>query len=242
MISFDNVDFILIGTTHPGNIGACARAMKNMSLENLSLVSPLHFPHDEATARSSGAENILEKARVVGELQEAISESHLVFGTSSRKRSLPNCLVSAREAAQLTREALLSNQKVAFLFGQERTGLTNAELSVCHYHVYIPSDPTFSSLNLAAAVQVIAYEIYTSLLNTPFNEHVNVTSSVTSEQMRNFYLHLEESLIQIGFLDPKNPRQLMQKLRRLFNRIFLEPNELNILRGILTAIGKSDRC
>lgn len=239
MSLFNLIRFVLVGTTHPGNIGASARAMKNMGFKDLALVAPKYFPDPEATARSSGAEDILENSRLTIDLTASISDCHVVLGTSSRSRSLPIPLVTAKEAADLAADNLQQHRRVAFVFGQERTGLTNEELALCHYHLYIPCDSDFPSLNVASALQIIAYELRQSLLAlTP--QHLMTTNEIVSGlEMERFYEHLETILIKLQFLDPTNPRQLMRKLRRLFNRLEMEQNEMNILRGILAAIEKS---
>lgn len=237
MFQNKNIRFVLINTTHPGNIGATARAMKNMGFENLYLVSPKYYPHSEAMARASGAEDILEKAVVVSTLQEAVADCNLIFGTSSRERAIPIPLSTPREAAHLINNYLKDSNSVAILFGQERMGLTNEELELCQYQLYIPCNPDFASLNIAAAVQVIAYELHVSL--DPSSYPASKPSDlVNSEAMERFYEHLEKTLIEIQFLNPDNPRQMMRKLRRLFNRISIEQNEMNILRGILSTIAR----
>jgi tRNA (cytidine32/uridine32-2'-O)-methyltransferase len=230
------IRIVLLNTTHPGNVGASARAMKNMNLEELYLVSPHNYPHQEALARASGAEDILEKAVIVASFQEAIRDCHLVFGTSARKRSLPIPLLSVREAAMQVQEAVQHSRKVAILFGQERIGLTNGQLEACHYHLMIPCNPQFASLNLAAAVQIVAYEL--NLVLKPIETSLVSTSLVDSEAMALFYQQLQNTLIKLEFLNPAHPRQLMRKLKRLFNRVAIEENEMNILRGILTMINR----
>lgn len=235
---FNLVRFVLVRTTHPGNIGASARAMKNMGFTNLALVAPKYFPDDQATARASGAEDILQNSQLTLDLPAAIADCHVVLGTSSRTRSLPIPLLTAKEAAALAAENIQQDRRVAFVFGQERTGLTNDELALCHYHLYIPCDPDFPSLNVASALQIIAYELHQSLLTLMPQNLVATSDLVSGLEMERFYEHLEASLIKLQFLDPTNPRQLMRKLRRLFNRLEMEQNEMNILRGILSAIEK----
>jgi tRNA (cytidine32/uridine32-2'-O)-methyltransferase len=230
------VRFVLINTTHPGNIGASARAIKNMNFDELFLVSPRLYPHEEANARASGAEDVLKQARVFSSFQEAVRDCHLLFGTSSRQRALPIPLLTARQGAIRINEALRVGQKVAVLFGQERIGLTNDELSACHYHLMIPCNPLFPSLNLAAAVQIIAYELHLALQDVELPS--SISSWVNTKEMEAFYSYLQETLIKLEFLNPRFPGHLMRKLRRLFNRIMIEENEMNILRGILAAIRK----
>lgn len=234
MESLDAIRVVLMQPTHPGNIGATARAMKNMGLSRLCLVAPTDYPSPEAEARAVGAADVLEAATICKDLDEAIGECHFVVGTTARSRRIEWPFMEPAEAAvRLIHEA--RRGPVALLFGQERSGLTNTELDRCQVLVHIPANPAYSSLNLASAVQILSYEIYkaatagvpqTSLLDPP----------ATQEEMNHFYEHLEKVLEKLGFLDPNNPRLLMRRLRRLFNRIQPDKNEANILRGILTAI------
>lgn len=230
---------VLLRTSHPGNIGAAARAMKTMGLGRLYLVNPLLYPNADATARASGADDLLQRARVCASLDEAIADVVLVFGASARTRSLPIDEISPREAAALiAREP--DPDRVAILFGNEQSGLSNEELDRCHYLVRIPSNPDYSSLNLAAAVQVLSYELRCSALDAaaPSRQDEGATVFATADQVEQFYGHLETVLTDIGFLNPANPRHLMRRLRRLFGRVRLDHNEVNILRGILTQIEK----
>jgi len=233
------VRVVLVNTSHPGNIGAAARAMKNMGLADLCLVSPQSFPSAEATTRASGADDLLAGAVCVDALEEALSDCELVVGASARNRTLPVPMLDPRETATLIMQQP-EGARAAILFGRERTGLTNAELDRCHYLVRIPAHPDYPSLNVAAAVQVIAYELRMAAGQTrPRQEHRH--RFATAEEMELFYRHLEEMLIEVGFLDADNPRQLMRRLRRLFGRARPNYNELNILRGILTAVQQRRR-
>lgn len=248
---------VLVETSHPGNIGAVARAMKNMGLENLILVNPHKFPSDEAFRRASGAHNILEKAQVVSSLEEAVAECSWVAGASARSRTLPWPVCSAKDLMPDLR-VNAARGRVAIVFGRENSGLSNDELQRCHRHVQIPTNPDFPSLNIAMAVQVICYEIYQDFMvmqpepSDPI-AHRHTTSHqpllkpgddgwdeepASAAQIENFFGHLEETLIDIGFHDPEKPRQLMPRLRRLFQRTRLDRMEVNILRGILTATQK----
>jgi TrmH family RNA methyltransferase len=236
------VQVVLVNTSHPGNIGAVARAMKNMGLHRLCLVDPQVFPSAEATARASGADDLLAAARQVGTLEDALAGTSLVIGASARNRTLPVPMLDPRECAELVMQQP-EDADTAIVFGRERTGLTNEELDRCHYLVQIPANPDYPSLNVAAAVQVISYELrmVTGLsLQRPGSRH----RFATTEEMELFYQHLEETLVAIEFLDAGNPRQLMRRLRRLFGRARPNANEINILRGILTSIqqqrGKPD--
>lgn len=239
MMSFPQPRIVLVNTSHPGNIGAAARAMKNMGLNQLCLVDPLHFPNAEATARASGADDLLAKAQCYPTLEQAIADSVLVIGASARRRSLPVPMLDPRVCAKMIADQA-SGQTVSLLFGRERTGLTNEELDCCHYLVQIPTDPAYPSLNLAAAVQVIAYELRMTGEES-VRGPVQQMEYASVREMERFYAHLEQTLIELEFLDPDNPRQLMRRLRRLFGRARPDQNEINILRGILTAANKKSR-
>jgi len=229
------VRVVLINTTHPGNIGATARAMKVMGLTSLHLVTPKVFPHAEATAMASGADDILQRAVVHDSLDSALSGCALALGTSARLRSLPMPMFDARRAA---RQALQESgaHDVALLFGRERYGLTNEEMMRCQYLVNIPANPEYSSLNLAQAVQIMAYELRVAALGVADVSLPPLDwEPVDDRQLELFFEHLEQTLLDIRFLNPKQPKKLMMRLRRLFNRARPDQNELNILRGILKA-------
>lgn len=230
---------VLVNTSHPGNIGAAARAMKNMGLDQLCLVEPLQFPSAEATARASGADDLLSAAHCVSGLDEAIAGASLVIGASARSRTLPVPMLNPRQCAELVMKQPESELS-AILFGRERTGLTNDELDRCHYLVQIPTNPDYPSLNVAAAVQVIAYELRMAA-GIPAEKTEKNHRFATADEMELFYRHLESTLVRIDFLDPENPRQLMRRLRRLYGRVRPNENEINILRGILTAIDRKAR-
>jgi TrmH family RNA methyltransferase len=229
------ISFVLVEPTHPGNIGATARAMKNMGLTDLRLVRPKFFPSIDATARASGAEDVLENAKVCEELEEAIGDCGLVVGTSARSRHLPWEMVEPRACAELVRDAA-QKSRVAILFGSERTGLTNVELARCNLLVTIPTDMAYSSLNLAMAAQVIAYEIHLAMRLSPPAQPEREVPLATAEEMTRLYAHLEEVMDEIDFHDRHGGGHLMARVRRLFNRATLDQNEMNILRGILTAV------
>ncbi len=236
----ENIRVVLVGTSHPGNIGGAARAMKNMGLSRLVLVGPQDFPSEEAVARASGASDILESAQVVATLEEALVGCRLVMGTSARNRHIPWPMLEPRECGVAACEQAGQGAQVALVFGREYAGLTNEELQRCHFHVHIPSDPTFSSLNLAAAVQVLAYEVRLGWLaaqELPLKFEAVVEAGdepVTADELESYFVHLEQALVQIGFLDPLKPRHLMSRLRRLYGRSAVTKLEVNILRGILT--------
>lgn len=237
--AMNRVRIVLVEPTHPGNIGAVARAMKNMGLARLMLVNPQQFPHADATARASGADDVLAEATLCTDLDGALIGCGLVVGASARLRSLNIPQLDPRQCAQRVMQEAVSTE-VALLFGREHSGLTNDELGRCHHLVHVPSNPDYSSLNLAAAVQVLTYELRMLCLaglgsggQTPSDE-----SPSPADDMERFYVHLQETLEQIGFLDAENPRIMMLRLRRLFNRARPNEVEMNILRGILSAAQK----
>ncbi len=226
---------VLMETSHAGNIGAAARAMHNMGLDDLWLVAPKSFPDEDATARASGADDLLATATVVADLDQALAGCGLVAAVSARQRSLAwPCKTPREAAAEIV--ARTANTTVALLFGREKYGLSNKELERCHLLISIPANPEYSSLNLAMAVQLLAYEIRLARGQTDLPPASADPPPATAEAMQRFYQHLEEVLLENGFLDPDNPRQLMRRLRRLFNRAVPDENEINILRGILSAV------
>lgn len=238
---FENVRIVLVNTSHPGNIGAVARAMKNMGLQSLYLVEPKIYPSAEATSRASGADDLLAQAVVCESLDEALAECTLVVGASARLRTIAWPQLDPRQcAARVVVES--ENTPVALVFGREHAGLSNAELDRCHYLVNIPSNPEYSSLNIAAAVQVVTYELRMAMQNSTDSgvdsRGVKVTGAelATVGDVEQFYAHLEAVMVAVDFLDPAQPRFLMRRLRRLYNRTRLEKQELNILRGILSAV------
>jgi TrmH family RNA methyltransferase len=235
MTTLDNIRFVLVGTTHPGNIGAAARAMKTMGLSNLHLVTPKIYPDAEATARASGADDVLAKAMVHDSLDSAIAGCHQVYGMSARLRHLPVPVVNPRETVQQIQQAD-DNAQIAIVFGREHSGLSNDELDKCQYLINIPANPEYSSLNLAAAVQVFAYELKITFDPTIEAGRVGeIREAISADDLEHLYGHFEQTLSNIGFLDPENPKNLMRRLRRLFNRADLDRNELQILHGILRA-------
>lgn len=228
-----NLRIVLCQTSHPGNIGATARAMKTMGLQHLYLVSPESFPDAHATAMATGAADLLETARVCSRLEEALTGCALVIGLSARKRQLSHELLAVRPAAERALNVAQS-QQVALVFGTEMSGLSNAELDLCQLLAMIPTNPDFSSLNLAAAVQVVCYELRMAALAGDTSDIAKPAMPLaTSDEIEGFYRHLEETLVHIGFLNPEEPKKLMQRVRRIYARATLEKEEVNILRGIL---------
>lgn len=239
----ERIRIVLIGTSHPGNIGGVARAMHNMGLADLALVAPrCEVITQDSISRASGADHLLHQASVHATLEEAVADCTLAVGASARSRTLPWPMLSPRELAdRLPSECQGAESRVALVFGREDSGLTNAELQRCHAHVHIPTNTDFSSLNLAAAVQVLAYECrmaWLSQAETPPMQE-NVEELATHAELERYFEHLERSLIAIEFHDPAQPRQLMARLRRLYLRSRPEKMEMSILRGILTATEKA---
>jgi tRNA (cytidine32/uridine32-2'-O)-methyltransferase len=235
------IRMVLVNTTHPGNIGGAARAIKNMGLTELYLVQPREFPAPRAVWRAAGARDILTNVKVVETLDEAIAGCGLVVGTSARERRIPWPLINPRECGEKIWSEAASHD-VALLFGREDRGLTNSELQKCHYHVHIPSNPDYSSLNLATAVQVLAYEVRMASLQ----DENGVLPSMdewdqplaTADELELFHQHLAETMATLKFYDPDNPKQLLTRMRRLFNRTRMDKMEVSMLRGLLTAAGR----
>jgi len=231
------IRFVLVGTQHPGNIGASARAMKTMGLTQLVLVSP-EKPLDEAAyRRSAGAEELLFEAPIFTDLAQAVADCHFVIGCSARCRRIQPQLLAPEDAAQQVLAHATTGEQVALVFGRERSGLSNAELQLCHASVHIPSDPQFSSLNLAAAVQVLAWELRRAQLAQAQEETVPVPDSsliATHQQVEGFFQQLADTLEQIDFHKGRAPDSALHKLRRLFLRAKLSEQEVRLLRGILT--------
>jgi TrmH family RNA methyltransferase len=236
-MSLNNIRIVLIETSHPGNIGSAARAMLTMGLTDLYLVKPVHHPNEQSVAMSSGATKVLDQAKIVDSLQEAIADCHRVIGTSARdQRSVQWPLMDARTCGEFIAEQS-TESKTAIVFGRESSGLTNEELELCQFLVSIPVNPDFSSLNIASAVQVLSYECKMASNLVPQS---NANSSenpllATMDEMEAFYQHLQTTLIKIRYLDAKEPRLLMRKLRCLYGRIQMTRQELGILRGVLSA-------
>ena len=228
-----NFRVILCQTSHPGNIGSAARAMKTMGISQLYLVQPHSFPDAHATALSTGAADLLENAIVTETLAEALNGCAFAIGMSARKRNLSHELVNVRSAAA-TAIDIAVNQPVALVFGTEMSGLTNAELDLCQMLAMIPANPEYSSLNLAAAVQIMCYELrMAALQDAPINPNT-VNELATIDSVEGFYAHLEQTLLHIGYLNPAAPKKLMERIRRIYARNRLEKEEVNLLRGILT--------
>ena len=238
------IRMVLVNTTHPGNIGGAARAIKNMGLTELYLVQPREYPAPRAVWRAAGARDILANAKVVESLDEAIEGCSLVVGTSARERRIPWPLINPRECGEKIWSEAASHD-VALLFGREDRGLTNSELQKCNFHVHIPSNPDYSSLNLATAVQVLAYEVRMASLQDdkgvlPAMDEWDQPLA-TADELELFHNHLAETMATLKFYDPDNPKQLLTRMRRLFNRTRMDKMEVSMLRGLLTAAGRKQR-
>jgi TrmH family RNA methyltransferase len=235
----EDVQIVLVETSHPGNIGATARAMKNMGLKQLVLVSPRCAIDETAIARASGALDILDRCRRVDSLPQAIADSQRVIGSSARPRSLGWPELDPRQMAERVAE-VPTGGRASIVFGRERSGLSNEELKFCHYSVKIPTAPDYSSLNLAMAVQLLGYELFMKLGRPDEAEAPRVPREpmASAAELEGYFEHLQQVLEATGFLDPGNPRQMMKRLRRLYQRVSLTRNEVNILRGILSSLRK----
>ncbi len=236
----NNVKVVLVGTSHPGNIGSAARAMKVMGLTNLVLVDPQCEVDEQTIALAAGAADIAQQAKVVKTLNDAVEDCSLVVGSSARSRTLEWPMLEPREGGE---KFVQEGQRapVALVFGRERTGLTNDELQTCHFHVSIPANPEYSSLNLAMAVQTLSYEIRMAYLEQEQNQY-QAEAEVEyprHKELEMFFGHLEKVAVQTQFISEEQPGKVMNKVRRLFNRARPEAQELNILRGILSSVEKS---
>lgn len=234
----ERIRFCLVRTTHPGNIGATARAMKTMGLRRLHLVSPARFPGYEVTSLAAGAADVIDDALVADNLAEALSECSLVLGTTARGRRIEWPTIGPAGAARLMVEEAWRGRQVAVVFGTERSGLSNEEVEHCHQLIRIPTDGEYASLNLAAAAQIIAYEIFKHAAGSEATRsEAPEAGAVDPAEMRRFYRHLQETLYELDFVKVSHPPvQLMRKLVRLFNRARPNREEMNILRGMLTAV------
>ena len=232
-----NIRIVLVEPSHPGNIGAAARAMKTMGIGRLALVNPRRFPDPQAEWRAAGATDVIDGCAVYASVDEAIAECHFVVGTSARARRIPWPAGDVREvAAELVAQA--DSGAVAVLFGRETSGLTNGELQRCNKHLRIPASPDYPSLNLAMAVQVIAYELFRHAANRPTAAVRWDRPPATAAAVEALLEHLETLLRETDFLDPENPGQNLTRLRRLFTRLQLDATEVGMLRGILTHLGR----
>ncbi|CAC9466352.1 tRNA (cytidine(32)/uridine(32)-2'-O)-methyltransferase (EC 2.1.1.200) [uncultured Gammaproteobacteria bacterium] len=234
--TFDRVRVVMVNTTEPGNLGAAARAMKNMNLSQLTLVNPQGYPSAVATARASGADDVLSNALVCNSLKEALQGAHLVIGASARQRNIKWKQMDVVGAcSEIQKTTSVENQSVAVVFGTEKYGLTNEELDLCQILMTIPGNPDYFSLNVASAIQVFAYQNYVYNTTTQFEQSSNEIASF--DELEGFYAHLAQALEHMGYFKDKRPKALlMRRLRRFFGRAEPEKEEVAILRGILRNI------
>lgn len=231
------IRIVLIRTTEAGNIGSAARAMKTMGLSRLALVEPAGFPSARATARASGADDLLADAMVVEELEQALGGCNLIMGTSVRLRDLPWPLLGPREAAEKAWEHRQTQGDVAVVFGSERSGMTNQEMDHCHFQIRIPANSDYSSLNLAASVQVIAYEMrMVQMLSAGEGIEQVEEAPATCDEMKYFYEHFFDVMRRVGYYRPQQPKLLKRRVMRLFNRAMMTHPEVQIMRGFLGMI------
>ena len=234
---FENVRIILVEPQHPGNIGAGARAMKNMGFNDLWLVNPKRFPDPQADWRAAGATDLLEDTRVCSTLNKAIADCQLVIGTSARVRNIPRPSIFAKELPGLVSRHP-ADLKVAILFGREGSGLTNDELQLCHYHLQIPSDEGYPVLNVAMALQIVVYELFISASGKQKKEAEWDRPIASSNEVEMMLEHLEQVLFESEFIDRQNPGKTLVRLRRMFMRIKLDETEVQMMRGILKHLHK----
>ena len=234
------IKVVLVGTTHPGNIGAAARAIKTMGLSKLDLVCPKEFPSNEATYRSKAAKDILEKASIHETLFESVKGCEMVIGTSARNRKVPWPVLNPKNASKEINKAVKNNSKVAIVFGREDRGLTNEELGLCNLHIHIPTNEDYSSLNLAQAVQIVTYEIRMNFLESESlkNDQEWDIELASAEQTERLIEHMDELMKEVEFYDIENPRKLLMRVRRFFKRSGIDVMETNIFRGLFSTIQK----
>ena len=232
---FQNLNFVLVETSHPGNIGACARAMNSMGILNLLLVNPKEFPSKEAEARAKSGKKVLEIAKVHKNINEAIGTSNLIIGTSARSRSMPWPMMEVNNLGKTINESLANKDEVSIVFGNEAVGLDNEDLGKCDFHLQIPTSKD-SSLNLSHAVQIVAYEIYKESFSSDSIGQQREVDLATSMQKEKLIEHIETVLELLDFYDHKNPKQVPARLRRLTKRMQLDKLEIGILRGILSKL------
>ena len=236
----NSIKVVLVGTTHPGNIGAAARAIKTMGLSKLDLVCPKEFPSNEATYRSKAAKDILEKASIHETLFESVKGCEMVIGTSARNRKVPWPVLNPKNASKEINTAVKNNSKVAIVFGREDRGLTNEELGLCNIHIHIPTNEDYSSLNLAQAVQIVTYEIRMNFLESESlkNDQEWDVELASAEQTERLIEHMDELMKEVEFYDTENPRKLLMRVRRFFKRSGIDVMETNIFRGLFSTIQK----
>ena len=229
------VQIVLVETSHPGNIGSVARAMKNMGLANLALINPKKFPHQEATALAGNATDVLENAKIFTSIQEAVKNSKVIYATSARDRTIEWPTLTARDAALEMQELVLNEIQVSILFGREDRGLTNEELQLANKHLIIPAHPEYPVLNIAMSTQVVCYELYQAAKNNSIESWQDFPE-YTSEELNNLIEHFNETVEALELVDPKNPKQITTRMERMFRRLYPDQMEGNFLRGFLKAV------
>lgn len=230
---FNHIRIVLCQTSHPGNIGSTARAMKTMGLSRLYLVRPKHFPDGEANSLAVNAADLLDTAVVTQTLEEALADCQFVIGVSGKQRSLSQQVITVREAAAEVKN-IAAHQEVALVFGTEMSGLSNEEADRCHMLATIPANPEYTSLNLAQAVQIMCYELRMAITTGELHYQEKPAELASQQDLERFYEHMREVLEQIGYINPRAPKKLFERLRRMYGRTRLEKEEVNLLRGILT--------
>ena len=231
------VQIVLVETSHPGNIGSVARAMKNMGLANLALINPKKFPHQEATALAGNATDVLEHAKIFTSIQEAVKNSKAIYATSARERTIEWPTLTANEAASEIQELVVNEIEVSILFGREDRGLTNEELQLANKHLIIPAHPDYPVLNIAMSTQVVCYELYQTAQDNSVESWQDFPE-YTSEELNNLIEHFNETVEALELVDPKNPKQIMTRMERMFRRLYPDQMEGNFLRGFLKAVNK----
>jgi len=231
------VQIVLVETSHPGNIGSVARAMKNMGLSRLILINPKKFPHDEATALAGNASDVLEKAKIFSSIEEAVKNSKIIFATSARERTIEWPVASAKDAAQEINQLAAEGLEVSILFGREDRGLTNEELQLSNKHLIIPAHPEYPVLNIAMSTQVVCYELYQASQHEPIGPWQDFPE-YSAEELTHLIEHFNETVFNLKLIDPANPKQILTRMERMFRRLYPDQMEGNFLRGFLKAVNK----
>jgi len=231
------VQIVLVETSHPGNIGSVARAMKNMGLSRLALINPKKFPHDEATALAGNAGDVLEQAQVFSSIEEAVKNSKIIFATSARERTIEWPVASAKDAAQEINQLAAEGLEVSILFGREDRGLTNEELQLSNKHLIIPAHPEYPVLNIAMSTQVVCYELYQASQHEPIGPWQDFPE-YSAEELTHLIEHFNETVFNLKLINPANPKQILTRMERMFRRLYPDQMEGNFLRGFLKAVNK----
>ena len=231
------VQIVLVETSHPGNIGSVARAMKNMGLANLILINPKNFPHQEATALAGNATDVLDNAKIFTSIQEAVKNSKVIYATSARDRTIEWPTLSARDAATEMQELVTNEIQVSILFGREDRGLTNEELQMANKHLIIPADPEYPVLNIAMSTQVVCYELFQAFQQEPLSSWQDFPE-YTADELNHLIKHFNETVEALELVDKKNPKQILTRMERMFRRLYPDQMEGNFLRGFLKAVNK----